>query len=239
MHTQRLIFPSLYWILGRSYRSTFSVICQQDRIRSNSNDCKIATIGQIGNLSAWRRRQQERHKFAYLTMKNNSFARSPRALFIFGLFKDFLVSSMTWNHLFYSCVGNVSRWRQMLDSLFLLLKHCFQLNYRIIRPHFACVMTFNNWELIDQIGLLHAVPNSNSLGLKRSCLRNFHIIYIWMPNYNANTTFDDTILLVEPITSLHVYVLNLACYCPKSWSWPLVNQLSLGPRIVHFSWCSK
>ena len=76
VHTQRLIFPFLYWILGRSYRSTFSVICQQDRIRSNSNNCRIATIGPIGSLSAWRRQQQERHKFAYLTMKNNSFARS-------------------------------------------------------------------------------------------------------------------------------------------------------------------
>ena len=33
-----------------------------------------------------RRRQQERHKFAYLTVKNNRFARFARAVFIFGHF---------------------------------------------------------------------------------------------------------------------------------------------------------
>ena len=31
-----------------------------------------------------RRRQQERHKFTYLTMKNNTFSRFARAFFIFG-----------------------------------------------------------------------------------------------------------------------------------------------------------
>ena len=39
-----------------------------------------------------RRRQQDRHKFAYLTMKNSSFAR---ALFIFGHFEDVLVLCTT------------------------------------------------------------------------------------------------------------------------------------------------
>ena len=34
------------------------------------------------------RRQQERHEFAYLTVKSNSFARFPRALFMFGYFED-------------------------------------------------------------------------------------------------------------------------------------------------------
>ena len=42
-----------------------------------------------------RRRQQERHKFAYLTMKNNSFARFARAFFIFGHFADVFLVSMT------------------------------------------------------------------------------------------------------------------------------------------------
>ena len=42
-----------------------------------------------------RRRQQERHKFAYLTMKNNSFARFARAVFIFDISQTFLVLSAT------------------------------------------------------------------------------------------------------------------------------------------------
>ena len=45
----------------------------------------------------------------------------------------------------------------------------------------------------------------------------------------------DITLLVERITSLHVHVLNLACYCLKSWSWVSVNQLSLGTRSLNFS----
>ena len=40
-----------------------------------------------------RRRQQERHKFAYLTMKNGSSARYSHAFFIFGHFKHVLVLS--------------------------------------------------------------------------------------------------------------------------------------------------
>ena len=42
-----------------------------------------------------RRRQQERHKFAYLTMKNNTFARFARAFFIFGHLADVLDLSTT------------------------------------------------------------------------------------------------------------------------------------------------
>ena len=33
-----------------------------------------------------------------------------------------------------------------------------------------------------------------------------------------NEGCDDITLLVERITSLHVHVLNLACYCLKFWS---------------------
>ena len=40
-----------------------------------------------------RRRQEERHKFAYLKVKNNRFARFARAFFIFGHFADVLVLS--------------------------------------------------------------------------------------------------------------------------------------------------
>ena len=42
-----------------------------------------------------RRRQQEGHKFAYLTMKNNSFARLAGAFLIFVHFVDVLVLSAT------------------------------------------------------------------------------------------------------------------------------------------------
>ena len=42
-----------------------------------------------------RRRQQDRHKFAYLTMKNSSFARFARAVFIFDISPTFLVLSAT------------------------------------------------------------------------------------------------------------------------------------------------
>ena len=42
-----------------------------------------------------RRRQQERHKFAYLTVKDNRFARFARAVFIFGHSADVLVLSTT------------------------------------------------------------------------------------------------------------------------------------------------
>ena len=42
-----------------------------------------------------RRRQQKPDKFAYLTMKNNSFARFARAFFIFLHFVDVPVLSTT------------------------------------------------------------------------------------------------------------------------------------------------
>ena len=52
--------------------------------------------------------QQERHKFAYLTVKNNRFARFARAFFIFGHSADVLVLSTTWNYLFCSCEDDLS-----------------------------------------------------------------------------------------------------------------------------------
>ena len=42
-----------------------------------------------------RRRRQECYKFAYLTMKNSSFARFARAVFIFGHLADVLVPFTT------------------------------------------------------------------------------------------------------------------------------------------------
>ena len=62
-----------------------------------------------------RRRQQKPHKFAYLKMKINSFARFARAFFMFWHFEDVLVLSTTWNDLFCSCVDDVSVWWQMFN----------------------------------------------------------------------------------------------------------------------------
>ena len=54
-----------------------------------------------------RRRQQDRLKFAYLTMKNSSFAPFARALFIFAHFAVVLVLLTTSNDMFCSCVDDV------------------------------------------------------------------------------------------------------------------------------------
>ena len=97
-----------------------------------------------------RRRQQKPHKFAYLTMKNNSFARFARAVFIFWHFEDVLVLSTTWNDLFCSCVDDVSIWWQMFNFVFLCPKRCFQFNSRIVRTHFSSKMTLNNWKMIAE-----------------------------------------------------------------------------------------
>ena len=90
-----------------------------------------------------RRRQQERDKFAYLTMKNNTFARSARA-FLAGV----LVLSTTWNDQFCICVDDVSTWWQMFNYVLVPLKRWFQFNSRIVRTHFASLRTLNNWKMI-------------------------------------------------------------------------------------------
>ena len=54
-----------------------------------------------------RRRQQERHKFTYLSTKNNSFSRSAREFFLFLHFADILVLSTTSYGQFGSCVAYV------------------------------------------------------------------------------------------------------------------------------------
>ena len=72
-----------------------------------------------------RQRQQERHKFAYLTVKNNRFSRFARAFFIFGHSADVLVLSTTWNDLFCSCEDDVSTWWKMFNFVFLSLKRWF------------------------------------------------------------------------------------------------------------------
>ena len=97
-----------------------------------------------------RRRQQKPHKFAYLTMKNRTFARFARAFFIFWHFEDVLVLSTTWNDLFCSCVDDMSIWWQMFNFVFLCPKRWFQFNSRIIRTHFSSKMTLNYWKLIAE-----------------------------------------------------------------------------------------
>ena len=88
-----------------------------------------------------RRRQQKPHKFAYLTMKNSTFARFARAFFIFWHFVDVLVLSTTWNDLFCSCVDDVGIWWQMFNFVFLSPKRWFQFNSRIVRTHFSSIMS--------------------------------------------------------------------------------------------------
>ena len=96
------------------------------------------------------RRHQERHKFAYLTIKNNSFARFACAFFIFSHFADILVLSTTWNDLFCSCVDDLSIWWQKFNFVFLSLKGWFQFNSRIVGTHFVSVMTLNNLKIIAE-----------------------------------------------------------------------------------------
>ena len=89
-------------------------------------------------------------KFAYLTMKNNRFARFARAFFFHKHFADVLVLSTTSNDLFCSCVNDVSICWQMFNFVFLSLKRWFQFNSSIVRTHFASIMTMNNWEMMAE-----------------------------------------------------------------------------------------
>ena len=70
--------------------------------------------------------------------------------FIFGHLAGVFVHSTTWNDLFCSCADDVSVCWQMFNLVFLSLKLCFQCNSRIVRTHFASVMTLNNWEMIAE-----------------------------------------------------------------------------------------
>ena len=96
------------------------------------------------------RRQQKPYKFAYLTIKNSIFARFARAFFIFWHFVEVLVLSTTWNHLFCSCVDDVSISWQMFNFVLLCPKRWFQFNSRIVRTRFSSIMTLNNWKMIAE-----------------------------------------------------------------------------------------
>ena len=105
---------------------------------------QISLLGSLSNLD-------DDGKFAYLTTKNRGFARFARAFFIFGHLADVLVLSTTWNDLFCSCVDDVSIWWQMFNFVLLPLKRWFQFNSRIVRTHFASIMTLNHWEMIAEM----------------------------------------------------------------------------------------
>ena len=118
-----------------------------------------------------RRRQQERHKFSYLIMKNSTFARFARAFFIFGHLADVLDLSTTWNDLFGSRPDDVSMWWQMFNFVSLPLKQWFQFNSRLVWTHFASVMTLNNSEMIAEIRSYFFVWRS-SCRRRRVCLNS-------------------------------------------------------------------
>ena len=97
-----------------------------------------------------RRRQQQPHTFAYLTMKNSICAGFALAFFNVWHFVDVLVLSVTWNDQFCSCVDDVSKWWQMFKFVFLCPKRWFQFNSRIVGAHFSSITSLNNWKMIAE-----------------------------------------------------------------------------------------
>ena len=55
-------------------------------------------------------KQRERHKFAYLVGKNNSFACPARAFFIFVHFFAVVCKKTTWDSQIWGFMKNVSTW---------------------------------------------------------------------------------------------------------------------------------
>ena len=55
-----------------------------------------------------RRRQQERHKFAYLLCKNNKFTRPARAFITFVHFFAIVSKKTRWNSQIWGVIKNVS-----------------------------------------------------------------------------------------------------------------------------------
>ena len=133
----------LWWVGAVHFRllGTNSFTAAGSRCRRNLKNRELK--------QPWRRRQQKPHKFAYLTMKNSTFARFARAFFFFWHFEDVLVLSTTWNDLFCSCLDDVSTWH-MFNFVLLSQKRWFQFHSKIVRTHFASVMTLNNCEIIEE-----------------------------------------------------------------------------------------
>ena len=88
-----------------------------------------------------RRRRQECHKFAYLTIKNNSSARFARAFFILGHFTAVLVQSTPWNDVLCSCVMHDVNTCQEIFKLFFSSLNCWhKFNSRTVKTHFSRIM---------------------------------------------------------------------------------------------------
>ena len=116
------------------------------------------------------------HTWQY-AMKSNSFARLARAFFIFGQFADVLVLSTTWNHLFCSCVDDVSIWWPIFNLVFLTLI-LFQLTFSLPStssllklPNIYCYLQFQLSSLTST--MLEFVPHS----LKSLTLSLIFILY--------------------------------------------------------------
>ena len=113
---------------------------------------EVLTFVDIWELHRERKRtrrggQHECHKFAYLTMKNSSFALFSWAFFIFVHFvaaKSRPVDDM--KYLFCRCVNDVNTWQQLLKFVFLSLRRWFQFNSMKLRTCSESIMTWNNWE---------------------------------------------------------------------------------------------
>ena len=99
---------------------------------------------------ALRQRWQDRHKFAYLTIKNSTIARFPRAIIIFLHFAAVLVLCTTWNDLFCSFVDDVTTILQIFNFFLLPPDRWYQFNYRILRTHFPSIITRNNREMVTE-----------------------------------------------------------------------------------------
>ena len=98
---------------------------------THSQSCGTCVL----NVQHARRRQQERNKFAYLTMKNNS---SPEVHFSFlYISQTFSSLSATGNDLFCSCVDDVSIFWQMFNFVRLSQNGWFQFNSRRVKLTFC------------------------------------------------------------------------------------------------------
>jgi len=81
-------------------------------------------------------------------MKNNAFVHFAGAFLMFRHFAV-LFLSITWIDLLWSC-GRREHMMKNVQFFLLSEKRWFQFNSRIVRTHFASVMTLNDWEMIAE-----------------------------------------------------------------------------------------
>ena len=110
----------------------------------------------------------------YLTMTNNSFAHFAPAWYIFG-------HSCSFHDVKQPVLQLWAYDDKMFNFVLLSLKSWFQLNYRIVRVHFASMMTLNHYERIVemQIYIFQMTFSllSNLCLLKVYMTRNFLLTY--------------------------------------------------------------